>query len=84
MIDPIRIYSRPDGSDMIWTLVIGGKRTKELSRDDICDLLDQMMSYIREDGRDDMLLKTISGPVVLNRSRVYQFGMEAISVMGHI
>lgn len=77
----ICIYTRMDGKDVIWTLVIGEQRTFELSRDDICDMKEQMAAYIREDGRDDLLLKTLSGIISIPRSRVYAFEMECTSVL---
>lgn len=79
----ICIYTRPLGSDMLWTLVINEQRTKELTRDDICDMQDQLQAYIRQDGRDDLPLRTISGTVALKRARVYSFSMECVSVLGH-
>ena len=79
----ICIYTRPDGRDMLWTLVIGGHCTRELSRDDICDMKDQMEIYIRQDGRDDLPLQTVSGAVTIGRSRVYSFSMECTSVLSH-
>lgn len=77
------IYTRMDGKDVIWTLVIGEQRTKELSRDDICDMQDQLQAYIRQDGRDDLPLRTLSGTVALRRARVYSFSMECTSVLSH-
>lgn len=77
----ICIYTRPDGQDMIWTLVIGSQRTKELSRDDICDMQDQMQAFIRQDGMDGLELRTVSGPVKIGRSRVYSFSMECTSIL---
>lgn len=77
------IYTRMDGNDVIWTLVIGEQRTKELSRDDICDMQDQLQAYIRQDGQDDLALRTISGAVPMKRARVYQFSMECTSVLSH-
>lgn len=84
MTDTICIHTRPDGKDMIWWLVIDGKTTGEMSRSQICDLLYQMVAYYRHGGDEDFRLETLSGPVKMNRSRVYMFGMEAISVMSHI
>lgn len=77
------IFIRPTGTEVIWTLVIGEQRTKELSRDDICDMQDQLQAYIRQDGRDDLALRTISGVVTISRGRVYSFSMECVSVLSH-
>ena len=77
----ICIYTRPEGKDMIWTLVIGEERKQELTRDDICNMKDQMGAYIRQDGQDDLELMTISGRVKLKRARVYSFDMECTSIM---
>ena len=79
----ICIYTRMDGKDVIWRLVIGEKPTHELTRDDICDMQDQLQAYIRQDGRDDLPLRTISGTVALKRARVYSFSMECVSVLGY-
>lgn len=79
----ICIYTRPLGPDMLWTLVINEQRAKELTRDDICDMQDQLQAYIRQDRRDDLPLRTISGTVALKRARVYSFSMECVSVLGH-
>jgi hypothetical protein len=79
----ICIYTRPIGNDMLWTLIINEQRTKELSRDDICDMQDQLQAYIRQDGRDDLPLRTLSGTVSLKRARVYSFSMECTSVLSH-
>lgn len=79
----ICIYTRKDGSDVLWTLIIGERRTKELSRDDICDMQDQMAAYIRQDGKDDMDLMTIGGAVSIKSKRVYSFHMECTSVLSH-
>ena len=79
----ICIYTRPEGKDMIWTLVIGEARTKELSRDDICDMQDQLQAYIRQDGRDDLPLATLAGVVKIARGRVYSFSMECTSVLSY-
>ena len=80
----ICIYTRLHGNDMVWTLVIGEKPTHELSRDDICDMKDQMAQYIRQDGRDDLPLRTLSGVVTIGRARVYSFDMECSSVLGFV
>lgn len=79
----ICIYTRLHGNDMLWTLVVDGNPTKELNRDDICDMKDQMAQYIRQDGRDDLELRTISGVVIIGRGRVYDFEMECTSVLSH-
>jgi hypothetical protein len=77
----ICIYTRLHGNDMLWTLVVDGQPTKELNRDDICDMKDQMAQYIRQDGRDDLGLRTISGVIAIGRARVYSFEMECTSVL---
>lgn len=79
----ICIYTRPLGPDMLWTLVVDGQPTKELTRDDICDMKDQMASYIRQDGRDDLELRTLSGVIAIGRRRVYDFEMECTSVLSY-
>lgn len=79
----ICIYTRKDGPDVLWTLVINDQRTKELSRDDICDMQDQLQAYIRQDGKDDLQLKTIGGVVHLKSKRAYSFSMECTSVLSH-
>ena len=82
-MNDICIYTRLNGADMIWTLVINERRMHELNRDDICDMQDQLQVYIRQDGRDDLPLKTLSGTVSISRSRVYSFAMECVSVLGY-
>lgn len=79
----ICIYTRPCGKDLLWTLVIGERRAHELSRDDICDMQDQLQTYIRQDGRDDLPLMTLVGVVNIPRARVYSFSMECTSVLSH-
>ena len=79
----ICIYTRKLGADVLWTLVVGEVRMRELTREDICDMHDQLQAYIRQDGRDDLALRTVAGVFSIPRGRVYSFSMECTSVLSH-